>query len=395
LGGSGGLQFSGVVDGPGASDVGDLVVDQDGPCQGFVKEFPPQKNRRTGEGVSGEHAGEGGRLFAAGRFPTADGRARLIPVRDPATEPRGLILNTGRLRDQWHTMTRTGLVPELMQHTPLPVLAIEPSDASRLGVRNGGLVRIESTEGVVVMRAELSRDQRRGEVFAPFHWTRAFASGGPAGQAVAAKCDKVSGQPALKSTTVRVAPVEATWFGLLLRRIGSAIPNGIGWARVPLTNGQMFHVYGTAPLPASTLLTRFAADLLQAPADSLLEMLDRKRGTMRWAALRDGALDACLLIAPTEDALPSAAAFAGLLGEPIAPAMRPRLLAGKNGGVTEEGPRVCACLGVTESAIRHAVATHRLRTAAEVGSLLGAGTNCGSCIPELERILRDVREPAA
>jgi assimilatory nitrate reductase catalytic subunit len=109
----------------------------------------------------------------------------------------------------------------------------------------------------------------------------------------------------------------------------------------------------------------------------------------------DGALEACLFLARDPDALPPEAAIIPMLGAPVPDSARPRLLAGRLYDRTSaEGPRVCACFGVSRDAVRHAVVTHRLRTVAEVGVALQAGTNCGSCIPELEEILRDVRLPA-
>ena len=91
-------------------------------------------------------AGEGGRMFAQGGFPTPDGRGRAIAVR-AAPAAAGMLLNTGRVRDQWHTMTRTGRVPELARHTPEPLLAINPADAARLGVADGALVELSTGHG--------------------------------------------------------------------------------------------------------------------------------------------------------------------------------------------------------------------------------------------------------
>jgi assimilatory nitrate reductase catalytic subunit len=86
---------------------------------------------------------------------------------------------------------------------------------------------------------------------------------------------------------------------------------------------------------------------------------------------------------------------AAVLGAPVPDAARARLLAGRpQDQAVSEGPRVCACFGVARDAIRHAAVTHRLRTVTEIGVVLRAGTNCGSCIPEIEEILRDVRMPA-
>jgi assimilatory nitrate reductase catalytic subunit len=90
--------------------------------------------------------------------------------------------------------------------------------------------------------------------------------------------------------------------------------------------------------------------------------------------------------------LPQLVSVLPLLGTPIADAQRAMLLAAR--AAADDGPRVCACFGVARNAVRHAVVTHRLSSVAEIGACLRAGTNCGSCIPELEEILRDVRVPA-
>ena len=338
---------------------------------------------------------EGGRLFANGAFPTPDGRARIVAVRNaPMKEtPGALVLNTGRVRDQWHTMTRTGLVPALMEHTPEPLLAINPADAERIGLQDGAFARVATADGALVLRTVSTHEQRRGEVFVPMHWTRSFTASGPVGQAVHAVCDPVSGQPALKATLAQVTPVAAHWHGLLLRSVDGPPPEGGLWVRIPLENGQMFRLAGPDPLPEGAALDRFADELLQTPGAETVDMRDSKRGVLRRASIQGGRLHACLLLAPSREALPRAEVFAPLLGEPVPAIARSRLLAGSLAG-DPEGKRVCACFGVGEAAIRHAAVKHVLTTAAEIGALLRAGTNCGSCIPELEKILRDVREPA-
>ncbi len=338
-------------------------------------------------------SGEGGRLFATGGFPTADGRGCFVPVRASRRNRPALLLNTGRVRDQWHTMTRTGRLAELAAHAPEPKLAINPFDATTLGLAGGDLVRVESTTGAALLRVEPNHAQRRGEVFAPMHWSRQFASTGPVSQAVHAACDPWSGQPALKSTPVRIGKVPTRFHGLLLRHVAAQPPAGVHWVRIRLPRGEMFRLIGLDPLPAGAALSRFAAALLQTPGTELLEMADPARAILRCAALREGVLEACLILAPVDRPLPPEGAFAALLGTNVPPATRARLLAGK-GEAAEEGERICACLGVTEAAIRHACVSHRLRSPAEIGAQLGAGTCCGSCLPELERILRDVRAPA-
>jgi assimilatory nitrate reductase catalytic subunit len=339
-------------------------------------------------------SGEGGRLFATGGFPTPDSRARLVPVRYRQTARPQLILNTGRVRDQWHTMTRTGHVSQLAAHTPEPMVAINPLDAATLGVEAGGLARISSEHGAVLMRVAFTHAQRRGEIFAPIHWTREFASTAPIGRAVDADCDPVSGQPALKSTSVRIAPVAAQFAGLLLRHGRAAPPAGVHWVRIPLERGEMFRLTGLDPIPTGVALNRLASALLQVPDADIIEMVDESRGVLRRAALRGGVLKACLVLARSGIVLPREGEFAALLGVVVPPAARAGLLSGRGNNVIE-GPRLCACLGISEPAVRHACVSNRLNSLSELSALLGVGTSCGSCIPELEKILRDVRAPAS
>ncbi len=346
--------------------------------------------------------GEGGRLFAQGGFPTEDGRARLVPVRwsgRPDIGDRAVLLNTGRVRDQWHTMTRTGLAPNLMTHTPEPLLTLHPADASAAGIEHGAMARVSTADGAILLRAEVKHSQRRGETFAPMHWTDRFTSSGPVARVVGAARDPLSGQPEMKATPADIAPVAAHFHGTLLRRTSGPLSGPLAelchWVRIPLTEGHLYRLTGLAPLPAG--LARHAEALIAAPDGAeLLEVSDPKRGAIRIAALLDGAVEGALFLAQDAAAIPAEAALIPLLGAPVADAARGRLLAGRlYDKSAAEGPRICACFGVTRDAIRHAIVTHRLRTTAEIGVVLGAGTNCGSCIPELEEILRDVRMPAS
>jgi assimilatory nitrate reductase catalytic subunit len=308
-----------------------------------------------------------------------------------------LLLNTGRVRDQWHTMTRTGLAPNLMTHTPEPLATLHPADAADRGIADGALIRVAADEGDVLLRAELRHTQRRGEVYIPMHWTDRFASTGPVDRIVTSRRDPFSGQPAMKATPVDVAPEAEHFRGVLLRRRDGALPDLCHWVRMPLTEGHLYRLTGLRALPPRGDLGRFAAALLDAPDGAeWLELSDVKRGTLRVAALLDGAVEAALFIARDAASLPPEAALAPILGAPVADTARSRLLAGKLfDGVAAEGPRVCACFGITRDAVRHAVVAHRLRTPAEIGIALRAGTNCGSCIPELQEIIRDVGAPAA
>ena len=342
-----------------------------------------------------QHGVAGGRLFAAGGFPTPDGRARLAPVAwRPLATPRSadfpMLLNTGRVRDQWHTMTRTGLAPRLCQHVTEPLAALHPSDAGRLGVAEAGLVRLRTAHGAAVLRATLDPGQRPGEVFVPMHWTDAFAASGPVARLVGAACDPLSGQPALKATPLHVGAVPTLWRGLLLHQ-AAVQPQGAVWSRIPLESGHAFDLSGTERLPEA--VGEFARGLLDAEGAEIMEMADPARGVWRFAALRGGRLVTCLYLASGTAALPSRQALGALLAGPVADAARHAVLAGLTGGRPAE-KLVCACFAVGLETVREAVTGQRLTSVAEIGAALRAGTNCGSCIPELREILRHELAPA-
>ena len=343
----------------------------------------------------------GGRLFGDGKgFSTADGRARFVPTpyRPPAVqidEQWPLILNTGRVRDQWHTMTRTGRLPRLMAHEREPVLDVHPADAARFGLADGSLARVESPHGATVLPVRLSHDLRQGEVFAPMHWNDRFTSAGPIDTLVGAATDPVSGQPELKSTPVRVVPVAPQWHALLLRGC-EQVPRGpYYWARVPLARGHAFTLVGFEPLPSDSGSKFWISALLDAPpAAELVIYADPARGTFRYASVVGRRLEACLFIAKGTAGLPSRDTVAALLGTRLDPDARAFVLAGAPTGAALQataGKTICACFGVGLHTLAGAITQRRLTSLAEIGAVLRAGTNCGSCIPELKAILNQAQ----
>ena len=333
----------------------------------------------------------GGRLFAEGNFPTQDGRARFVPTtwRPLANRPSAqfpFLLNTGRVRDQWHTMTRTGLVPKLLAHVAEPTAAFHPADAADLGLADRGLVRLSTEHATTTLRGVVDLGQRRGEIFVPMHWTDSFAGAGPVARMVAAAVDPVSGQPELKATPIRAIAVQTAWRGLLLHT-APVMPTCAVWSRVPLETGHAFDLAGDTNLPAD--LSAFARSIMQTGDAEILELSDPGRGTWRFAAIRDGRLQSCLYLTTRIDGLPSSDALSVLLTKVVENANRGALLSG--GAST--GPRevlVCACFSVGVEKLRTAIATQHLTTVADIGTALKAGTNCGSCIPELKKLLRDL-----
>ena len=162
------------------------------------------------------------RFFAEGDFYTPDRRARLVavhPANDEATDPRyPFVLNTGRVRDHWHTMTRTGKSARLSGHFAEPFAEIHPLDAAEQGIGDATLVKLTNDHGAIIVRALLTDRQARGNVFVPMHWTGQFASKARVDTLVTANVDPVSGQPALKMANVAVRPFQARWYGFAVMR---------------------------------------------------------------------------------------------------------------------------------------------------------------------------------
>src|SRR5690606_29984455 len=154
--------------------------------------------------------------------PTPDGKARLVAVEQAdlagALPKWPLTLNTGRYRDHWHTMTRTGLSARLSQHRREPLVELHPLDAEEQGIDERDLVRVVTPQGDSVFRAAIVDTQRRGEVFVPIHWTDRHSNGGRTGRLPRPLVDPHSGQPGFKASPARVEKLAVDWRGFLVAR---------------------------------------------------------------------------------------------------------------------------------------------------------------------------------
>jgi assimilatory nitrate reductase catalytic subunit len=336
------------------------------------------------------------RVFYDGKFSTASGRARFVAVETPEELRRcpafPFVLNTGRLRDQWHTMTRTGFVPQLMESAGEANFAIAPADARRFNVADGDLLRITTRQGSAVLPASITAGQRPGEIFAAMHWTDAHSGAGTISALIGPERDPHSGQPAAKYTPVAVEAIPTHWHGIMQSRHCPSAGAQIHFARVPLAGGMhRVRLAGWKPLPEVDALPGWAARLCGADAgDERIEFLDASRGIYRLGLLRGSHLQACLFIVRKAAALPGDAALAALFEANAWKDDRTQILLGRAGGSEPARSRIiCVCHGVTETVIRAAIAVQGLHDVASVGRALKAGTNCGSCKGELAQMLRE------
>ncbi len=331
------------------------------------------------------------RWFGAGGFFTADGKARCVAVgeRAPVHAPNDsfpLVLNSGRIRDQWHTMTRTGKTARLTGHIPEPYVEIHPVDALACGVSENALARVHGRWGEVVVRVRTSAEQQPGCVFVPMHWGSPLAPRGRVNAAINPAVDPLSGQPELKHTPVRVQAYQPHWYGFLLSR--DAIEPPAVEYRVSVRDRECWR-YELAGEAAVDDWPAWARGLLgDDPGWEWLEFADVGAGRYRGAALVEGRLRACLFVAPGHE-LPPRGWLAGLFARPeLDAAERASLLSGRPGGGQRDGGRiVCACFGVGINTLMTVIREQGLTTPEAIGATLKAGTNCGSCVPELRQLV--------
>ncbi len=327
------------------------------------------------------------RFFAKGRFFTNDGNARMVPVtaRAPVarTGPRyPFRLNTGRIRDQWHTMTRTAKSPRLNQHLGEPFLELHPDDALALGVGTATLVKVNSSTGSCILRALITDRVQPGQVFAPIHWTGETAPAGRIDALVPSVVDPTSGQPESKAAVVAVTPFDAAWFGFAVST-DALKPDCAYWARSRVVHGWRCELAG-AQTPQSWEME--ARRLFALPHAQCQSISDPATGTVRLAFLDGDRLLAALFVSRSPVAL-SRDYLVGQLGQrAVAP------LSGRpSADMPDPGPIVCACMNVGLNTIGDAISSDLAMTVAQVGTCTGAGTNCGSCRPEIAVLLAKTR----
>ncbi|PHP66821.1 nitrate reductase [Zhengella mangrovi] len=328
------------------------------------------------------------RFFADGGFFTPDRKARFIPVSQPAgtiAGPGVMRLNTGRIRDQWHTMTRTGRSPRLSAHIAEPYCEIHPADAARLGIGPADLVRLSAGDAAIVVRAMVSTGQKPGNVFVPMHWNGTTASAARVDALVAANTDPVSGQPASKGSMVTVRKAAFSWHGFLVSRERPRVDRLDYWAMAPADAGWRLE-FAVNEDPGN--LVRFLHGHLALPAgDDTLTALDQSQGILRAATFSGSRMSAAMYMARTPAALSRSFAVQQLLAEFGTPQERWRVLAGRPpADMPDKGAIVCSCMGIGANQIADAVRAG-CRDAEDVGKRTAAGTSCGSCRAEIMEII--------
>jgi assimilatory nitrate reductase catalytic subunit len=329
------------------------------------------------------------RFFAEGGFFHADDRARFIAV-EPAASDRTdaqypFTLNTGRIRDQWHTMTRTGKSARLSSHIAEPFAELHPRDALEIGVGNAALVEIESAHGKSLVRALITERQARGSIFVPMHWNDQFAAKARIGAVVPPLTDAISGQPASKNVAVAARPFKAVRYGFAVSlskpdhldaAYWALAKAGGGW-RLELAFDQAVEDWG------NWCRHTFAISSDIEP----LGYTDRQSGDLRLAFFDGPRLLAALFLASEPVAVARNWAISQLTAGHDDLRKRFAIVAGRPGAdKPDSGATVCSCFSVGVNQIVAAV-RGGCQSVDAVGKQTNAGTNCGSCRAEIRGII--------
>ena len=317
--------------------------------------------------------------------PTPSGRAQFFAAtpRAPEQQPTPaypLILNTGRVRDQWHTMSRTGLAAKLFSHTFAPLLQMHPADAGARGIESGDLVRVANTRGEICLLADVTEDTQQGLMFAPIHWNDQFAYRANVSQVMAPTTDPVSGQPESKHAAVCCERIDVGCWARIVSTTPMDADNltttkGLQyWVGSPVTGGWQ---YEFAMEDLSPLLSHLTSESVAQFSDSRggWHMLGRRNDKACWL----------LFAAPVRSRVPSLAHIALQLQSPISDWLKLSPLAA---GQQDTSPMICTCFEVREAAILRQIEAG-IGTASQLGKVLHCGTNCGSCVPEINKLVAE------
>jgi len=352
-------------------------------------QWPVIKNSSVASGCRGTK-----RMFADGQFFTDNGKAKFIAINNPPrlnslSEQYPLRLNSGRIRDQWHTMTRTGQVPRLTRHIDEPFVEIHSQDALRRNLQHNALVEVSSSQGRVICRVVITDAQKPGNLFMPIHWSEQFSACALVDSLVDSVVDPVSGQPEFKSTPVTIKPCPVQWYGFIISRRKLGELDTDYWTCSRGEGGVWRYELAAQQLPENW--SDYARSLLCHTSEKAewSEYHDVAMHRYRAARFENGRLQSCMFVG-SDQALPERGWLQGLFAQQQLDSVeRVSILAGRPAGPQQDAGRVvCSCFNVGINTLLEVIQTNRLVSTDEVGQLLRAGTNCGSCLPEISAILQ-------
>ncbi len=346
------------------------------------------------------------RLYEDGNFPTADGKARFVPIEhqptaDPRTPDFPISLLSGRMRDHWHGMSRTGTVPRLFNLEDEALLAMHPCDMRHRALESGDLVKVSNARGETIVRVSERAGLKKGRAWLPMHWGSQFINS-PGANAVACNAiDPYSQQPELKHAAVQITKLDLPYPLTVLRSCDSQSEalELLQRARALLAAYPYASVnlYGRKrPLVVFRAAAAVAVDSKKIAELDRLFGLDGEQGAILYA-------DASRHISKKAIALNGRLLGVRLAGETLAQTWLKRAMAedelaanmirfalaptASAPGNIPQRNIICKCADVSDTQIQQVLAAggglH------QVQQTLKCGTFCGSCVPEIKRMVAE------
>ena len=351
------------------------------------------------------------RLYEDGVFPTPSGRAQFFterhrPVAEPVDARYPLRLTTGRLRDHWHGLSRTGNVASLFGHVSEPRLGMNANDMARRGIHAGQLVRVDSRRGSLHVIAESDEALRSGQVYLPMHWGKRYLGGSRSAgvnTVTTPAFDPISRQPELKHAAVKVTAAALPWRLVAFAHIGAveaidrlqSLQGEVAFASAVLIGRDSEGVLLRAANATAPTVEWLAAldTLLDLDADDVLRYEDTRRGHSRRIRIDGDRLRGVRLTGDAGAITSGEWLREWLVGGQSIEQIRRLLLSPSShapSGFVSAGQVVCQCFGVNERDIASTLTQctggpgERLQA---LQARLQCGTNCGSCVPELKALV--------
>lgn len=333
------------------------------------------------------------RMFSDGRFFTSNKKANFIPIQPqkPALTPSHafpLRLNTGRIRDQWHTMSRTGKASALSRHIDQPFVALSPKDARSLQIQDKQLVKVENELGQLLLRAKITDDQSQGQAFVPIHWTNTHANNAVVSNLIPSVVDPLSGQPESKIGRVKVSAVESVMYGFAVVKQDINPQAFDYWCQVSLKQGKRYELALSQDQALKPLVEALVAGLgFESEQGEWLIYENPLTLSQRFAYLVNDIVQGVFYFSHNSE-LVDTAWLVDLVesARKVTKQERAAILVGRLLNVEDKGALVCSCFNVGDKQIKKAIhAGHN--DLASLATSLKCGSNCGSCIPEINAVL--------
>ena len=332
------------------------------------------------------------RMFDDQHFFTPSGKAQFVGVdyQRPPSEHRpsqGFVLNTGRYRDHWHTMTRTGRAVTLAQNSKEPMVAIHPDDAKTLQIEEGQLLWLANDFGEVLLPSVFDLGLRRQNLFAPIHWSEQTSANANLANCFSSRVDPLSGQPDSKNTRVSIRPFDAAVHMHLFSRRLIAVPLSY-WSKAKIATGFEYIGAHEFDIPQPLVWCRqhinLEGDWSYFHNEDYTAVLCRREQELLFVGFFSRQK---LTIA--SDWLDS------MLGqEAIDNTQASQLLRLDVPDEFSKGKIICSCHRVGENEILAKIQDEGLETLEALAEALKCGTNCGSCKGEINALINnEIKNP--